>query len=89
VQAIELALDAHYGTLDPELPVLTRARHQAAIETAEQELEAFAVARHENVPMTIAAIHIRSAAESLESLIGTVDVEDVLSRVFSTFCVGK
>jgi tRNA modification GTPase len=89
VQAIERALDEHYGALDPELPVLTRARHQAAIESADQELEAFSVARRENVPMTIAAVHIRSAAESLESLIGTVDVEDVLSRVFSTFCVGK
>jgi len=26
---------------------------------------------------------------SLEELIGTVDVEDVLDRVFSSFCVGK
>jgi tRNA U34 5-carboxymethylaminomethyl modifying GTPase MnmE/TrmE len=25
----------------------------------------------------------------LEELIGTVDIEDVLERVFSSFCVGK
>jgi tRNA U34 5-carboxymethylaminomethyl modifying GTPase MnmE/TrmE len=26
---------------------------------------------------------------ALESLIGAVDVEDILERVFRTFCVGK
>jgi tRNA modification GTPase len=39
--------------------------------------------------MTIAAVHVRSAVHALESLIGAVDVEDVLSRVFSSFCIGK
>jgi tRNA modification GTPase len=34
-------------------------------------------------------VHLRSAAHALEELIGAVDVEEVLGRVFSTFCVGK
>jgi tRNA modification GTPase len=90
IRAIEQVLDDRYGTLDPELPLLTRARHQSAIEAADRELEAFCDARAAGaIPVTIAAVHIRAAAQSLESLIGSVDVEDVLSRVFSTFCVGK
>ena len=31
----------------------------------------------------------REASLALDELIGTVDVNDVLARVFSTFCVGK
>jgi tRNA U34 5-carboxymethylaminomethyl modifying GTPase MnmE/TrmE len=32
---------------------------------------------------------LRTAGHQLEELIGSVDVEDVLTRVFSTFCIGK
>jgi tRNA modification GTPase len=41
------------------------------------------------VPTSVAAVHLRSAVHELETLIGALDVEDVLTRVFSTFCVGK
>jgi tRNA modification GTPase len=39
--------------------------------------------------MSVAAVHLRAAVFALETLVGAVDVEDVLSKVFSTFCVGK
>jgi tRNA U34 5-carboxymethylaminomethyl modifying GTPase MnmE/TrmE len=41
------------------------------------------------VPSVVAAVHLREAAHHLTELIGSVDIEDVLGRVFSTFCVGK
>jgi tRNA modification GTPase len=44
---------------------------------------------HDDLPSSVAAIHLREAAHHLSELIGSVDVEDVLERVFSTFCVGK
>jgi tRNA U34 5-carboxymethylaminomethyl modifying GTPase MnmE/TrmE len=34
-------------------------------------------------------VHLRSAVHELETLVGAVDVDDVLARVFSAFCVGK
>jgi len=37
----------------------------------------------------LVAHHIRQAALGLDELIGVVDVEDVLDRLFSRFCVGK
>jgi tRNA modification GTPase len=37
----------------------------------------------------VAASHLRGAAGALTELIGVVDVEDVLGRVFAEFCVGK
>jgi tRNA modification GTPase len=88
--SIELCLDTHYGSLDPDLPLLTRARHQSALTQAARELEAFHELRAAGtVPMSVAAVHLRSAVHELETLIGALDVEDVLTRVFSTFCVGK
>ena len=88
--SIEQSLDTHYGSLDPDLPLLTRARHQSALTQAARELEAFRELREAGtVPTSVAAVHLRSAVHELETLIGALDVEDVLTRVFSAFCVGK
>ena len=88
--AIDNSLDTRHGEIVPDLPILTRARHSKAIGTARSELEGFKQAwREEKLPATIAAVHLRTAVNALEELIGAVDVEDVLDRVFSSFCVGK
>lgn len=90
LESIERQLDTSYGSLDPDLPLLARARHQSALNAAAKELAAFRELRVTNsVPASIAAVHLRSAVHELETLVGAVDVEDVLARVFSTFCVGK
>lgn len=88
--AIGDTLDTRHGEIIPDLPVLTRARHRKAISTAHAELGQFTAAwREEKLPATIAAVHLRTAVYALEELIGAVEVEDVLDRVFSSFCVGK
>jgi tRNA modification GTPase len=91
LDAIDTRLARELGTpLIDEAPGLTRARHRAAAETAVQELEAFDEAlRADVLPMSIAAIHVRHAADALGELIGTVHTEDVLDVVFRQFCVGK
>ena len=61
-----------------------------AIERAHQELAEFQQHwERARLPAAIAAVHIRAAGGALDELIGVVDVEDVLDRVFATFCVGK
>jgi tRNA modification GTPase len=88
--AIDSALDSRHGEIVPDLPILTRARHRKAISSANSEVEQFKQAwREARLPATIAAVHLRTAVCALEELIGTVEVEDVLDRVFSSFCVGK
>ena len=88
--AIDETLDRRHGEITPDLPVLTRARHRKAISTARSEVQEFMNAwREEKIPATVAAVHLRTAVGALEELIGAVDVEDVLDRVFSSFCVGK
>jgi tRNA modification GTPase len=90
LRAINDALDARHGAVAPDLPILTRARHRKAIGIARSELERFRSGwREEKLPATVIAVHLRTAVHALEELIGTVEIEDVLDRVFSSFCVGK
>jgi tRNA modification GTPase len=70
-------------------PVVTRARHRQALETAVQELDLFKQAREGGVEAVAAATHLRAATGALDALIGAVTADDVLDRVFSSFCVGK
>ncbi len=37
----------------------------------------------------IAAEELRSAIRALESLVGHVDVENLLDEIFASFCLGK
>jgi tRNA modification GTPase len=90
VTAITTALTA--GELAPDLdaPLLTHTRHRRAIRQARDELAAFRDARRDGqLPAPVAAVHLRAAVHALEELVGTVDVEEVLGRVFERFCVGK
>jgi tRNA modification GTPase len=70
-------------------PVVTRARHREALERALAEIEAFQSARQGGVDAAAAATHLRAALGALDDLIGVVTPDDVLDRVFASFCVGK
>lgn len=70
-------------------PVVTRERHRAALERALAEVTQFAAARAAGLEGAIAAAHLRAAATALEDLVGIVTADDVLDRVFASFCVGK
>ena len=70
--------------------LMIRARHQAAIERAIGALES---ARKEVEAgfgrVELAAEELRRAVRALDSLVGRVDVEDLLDEIFASFCIGK
>jgi len=70
-------------------PVVTRARHRVALERALAEVDGFRAARAGGVDAAAAATHLRAAVGALDDLIGVVTPDDVLERVFASFCVGK
>lgn len=69
--------------------VLVRERHRRLVGRALEETVAFAEALASGIPAEIAALHLRGAEESLAELIGPLDEEDVLDRLFRSFCIGK
>ena len=87
---VEARITGMRGAPALDAPALTSARHRTAVATAHAELEAFQRAWRDDVlPASVAAIHVRAAADALGGLIGVVEVDDVLDVVFATFCVGK
>ena len=90
ITEIDECLDETVGSTVTEMPILTRSRHIHGIRQAREELSAFGAAWQQGaLPAPVAAVHLRSAVNALESLIGAVSTDDVLDRVFSSFCVGK
>ena len=90
ISRVDEALSSSIGSAVVDTPILTRSRHIHGITQARAEVAAFGNAWTEGVlPAPVAAVHLRAAAVALESLIGAVSTEDVLDRVFSSFCVGK
>ena len=70
-------------------PLVTRERQRNALERALDEVRAFAMARGEGLEGAVAATHLRAAVTALEDVIGVVTTDDILDRVFGTFCIGK
>lgn len=91
LDAVQHELATRYGVVEPEVPRLTRERHQAAIRVAREELAAFRETWHggAGVPALVAAVHVRAAVAALDEVIGAVSLDDVLDRLFREFCVGK
>jgi tRNA modification GTPase len=78
------------GHFEVDAPMLTQERHRFAVGRALDELRLFQEAwTTRSVPAPVAAVHLREAITTLEDLIGSVDVEQVLDEVFRRFCVGK
>jgi tRNA modification GTPase len=94
-QGLRELLDEVYRAIgstpsDPDTPIVTRARHRASLTAAAAELCQFQDTWAAGaVPAVIAAVHLRAAVHALEEIIGAVDTEDILDRLFAEFCVGK
>ena len=89
VGALRAVLAAHVADAlsGAEFPAATRLRHAERLNEARSYL---ARALSEvGLEVELAAEDVRLAARALEKITGRVDPEDVLGRVFSTFCIGK
>ena len=69
-------------------PLLTRARHRAALQDAAAALSSFTSAPPE-IELALLAEDLRLATRALGRITGKVAVEDLLDEIFSEFCIGK
>ena len=70
-------------------PTLTRERHRVALLRAGEALRETLPQLGPAGDAVLASHHLREATLALDELIGVVDIEEVLGRVFAGFCVGK
>jgi tRNA modification GTPase len=70
-------------------PALTRERHRVAMARAAEALAEAEPQLAAGGDAVLAAHHVQEAVRALDALIGAVDLEEVLDRVFAAFCVGK
>jgi tRNA modification GTPase len=70
-------------------PALGRARQRTALARAHEALAASLEQFRGSGDAVLVAHHVREATAALDELVGAVDIEDVLDRVFANFCVGK
>ena len=68
---------------------LTRARHRHALEECVDALDRAFVSADAGADVEMMAEDVRVAAQALGRITGRVDVEELLDRIFSNFCIGK
>jgi tRNA modification GTPase len=70
-------------------PTLGSERHREALARAATALEDAAQHLIPGGEAVLVSHHVREATLALDELVGVVDVEEVLGKVFAGFCVGK
>jgi tRNA modification GTPase len=83
-----LALVSHPAG-EAETGMLTSLRHFEAITQALASLAAAENAVAVRIPHEMLLLDLYAALRQLDSLTGETTADDILNRIFSTFCIGK
>lgn len=84
IDALLGVVAAHVKALSGHGTLIVRARHREALMEAQAALQ-----RSEGAVPDLAAEDVRVALAALGRILGRFDVEAVLDRIFSAFCIGK
>jgi len=67
--------------------IVVRERHLSAVQKTIRKLND--ILERKNLSIEVMAEELRDACRILSSITGRVDVEDLLAKIFSEFCIGK
>ena len=68
--------------------LITRERHRVKLNQCLKEIDNF-LKKDQNKDLELAAEDLRMATRHLGSIVGKVDVEEILGSIFKDFCIGK
>ena len=68
--------------------LITRERHRVKLNHCLKEIDKF-LKKDQNKDIELAAEDLRMATRHLGSIVGKVDVEEILGSIFKDFCIGK
>ena len=86
IQAIKLKLNKQFLNTDNIL--ITRSRHRLHLKECYKHLESF-LEKKDNQEFDLAAEDLRLSIRHLGTIVGKVDVEEILGSIFENFCIGK
>ena len=68
--------------------LITRSRHRLHLKECYKHLESF-LEKKDNQEFDLAAEDLRLSIRHLGTIVGKVDVEEILGSIFENFCIGK
>jgi tRNA modification GTPase len=69
--------------------VITNLRHRSALQRSEAALKRAVESLRDGYASEFVAVDLNDAREALEEITGLINNEDILDRIFSSFCIGK
>ena len=86
INLIKLKLNKKF--LSNNSALITRERHRVKLNECLKEIDRF-LKKDRNKDLELAAEDLRMATRHLGSIVGKVDVEEILGSIFKDFCIGK
>ena len=87
-QAILRAV-APEGRMEQEGGFITSLRHEQLLRESREALEQAARAASVGIPHEMLLLDLYAALRPMDAITGATTAEDILHRIFSTFCIGK
>jgi len=77
------------GSAQPESGFLTNVRHQKLVQDSVAALDKAANAVPRKAPHEMLLLDLYNALRPLDEITGATTADDILNRIFSSFCIGK
>jgi tRNA modification GTPase len=84
-----LATVAPTGAFEDETGFITSIRHEQLLRESASYLEKAADAVEANIPHEMLLLDLYAALRPIDAITGATTADDILNRIFSTFCIGK
>lgn len=82
-------LQAITPEIEQEAGFITSVRHEALLREARESLDAAKDAVSNKIPHEMLLLDLYSALRPIDAITGATTADDILNRIFSTFCIGK
>lgn len=89
LKAAVLARLAPNGLAQPESGAITSLRHEQLLRESLEALAQAEKAVHFQIPHEMLLLDLYAALRPIDGITGATTADDILNRIFSTFCIGK
>ncbi len=77
------------GRLEQEGGFITSLRHEQLLKESREALEQARNATTLGIPHEMLLLDLYAALRPIDAITGATTADDILNRIFSTFCIGK